>query len=691
VEDLRRQLSYAFIALGVILPVGILGFMTIEGLSFIDSLWLTFITLATVGYGDVYARTEIGRLFTIALLVVGLSVLASALQASFTMLVNPEIRALRQRRRILKTINAMREHYIICGKGEMVDKTVGYLLAGAEARRQAARERAYQPIDYFLDRVFGDDADGHNVRLRRLLRTVILFVVDLFHTDQTILDIVVVVTSDKDYAAHLRSAGLLVIEADPTDDNALKQAGIDHARGLMVILDNDTETLLCVLTAHNLNRVLPITAAVLDEELGRKTARVGATNIITPYEVTGQFLNNATFRPAVNEYFNGLVFDYGAGYGLTSLNLYNDSPWLGKSIKQLQLRKDFSAGLIGIRPEDGLYHYAPLEDYILQEDDVLIAVAPRNRIRDLIQACRGDNNEKRHIPVFQAIPLKIAAPVGRQPLTLSDAEAMIPSLAGHFIICGDDAVARSAIDKLDPERAFVIICQDETLTAELLQRGFRVIQGNPTQENTLMKAGVRKAQGIAISLENKADSVMTVLTARTLNKRILITGTAHSDDMVEKLERAGADRVVSPFHLAARFIILAATRPEVNDFIAYVLYNYQTRLETTELYMENEARWIGKSIAALRLHAEFNAGIIGIRKADKLTYVYAPPQDYVIQPNEVLIVVTPMDKSDELRDAAHGSGKRPATLRKATSVMQSDMWTRDILQELINQRSQGQD
>lgn len=688
-EDLRRQLTYAFIALAVILPVGILGFMALEGLSFIDALWLTFITLATIGYGDVYARSEIGRLFTIALIIVGLSVLASALQASFTMLVNPEIRVIRQRRRMYKTINAMRQHYIICGKGEMVDKTVRYLLRSAEAKRQYAREMTYKPIDKFLDRIFGDDADGHHVRMRRRMRGIILFFVDLFRTDQTILDTLVVVTKDKDFATHLRSAGLLVSEGDPTDDNVLQHAGIDHARGLMVMLDNDTETLLCVLTAHNLNRVLPITAAVLDEELGRKTARVGATATITPYEVTGQFLNNATFRPAVNEYFNDLVFDHGMGYTLASLNLYDDSPWVGKSIEQLQLHQKFSAGIIAIRLEDGTYSYAPVNDYILQEDEVLIAAVPGNRMHDLIQACRGSHTEKRHIPIFQSLPLKAPTPVGKHAYSLEEAEIAVNNLSNHFIICGDDTVAISAIDKLNPERAFVIISNNDEWTDTLLQRGFRVIHGNPANELTLIKAGVRKAQGIAISLESKADSVLTILTARTLNKRLLITATAHTDDMVEKLERAGADRVLSPFHLAARFVILAATRPEVSDFITYVLYNYQTRLETTELYMEGEAPWIGKTVGELKLHDEFNAGIIGIRKADKQTYVYAPPTHYVIGQNEVLIVVTPMDKSDELRDAAHGTGKRPTTLRRA-SVMQSDMWTRDILKELINQRSQSQ-
>jgi voltage-gated potassium channel len=689
VDDLRRQFRLALLALLIIIPIGVMGFMLIEHLSFIDALWLTFITLATIGYGDVYARSEAGRIFTIVLVIFGFSALASTLQAAFTFFISPEIRTARQRRRMYHVIGSMKQHYILCGKGEIVDKTVGYLLQFAESRRQMVRDKTYAPIDHALDRLFGDDEKGHFARPRRLLRGMIMAVIGFWRRESTILDVVVVITGDRDYALHLRSAGLMVLEGNPAETLTLRQAAIEHARALVVALDNDTETLMTVLTAHNLNRILPITAAVLNEDLGQKIVRVGANAVLTPYEIAGQFLNNATFRPAVNDFFNSLLFDSAADDRVTQIELHDDSPWIGQSIKALRLRERFGAGLIGIRQTDGSFLYAPHESYVLQEDEVLIAVGKAHYIETMQSASQGDSR-KHHMTTFQPIHFRPEPPRGRRSYTLPEAEIAIQNMSGHFIICGTDRVSCSSIDKLNPERPFVIISDDDETVNDLMERGFRIVRGNPAHESTLLKAGIKRAQAIMVSLEDRADSVLTILGSRTLNKRILITATAMTDDMVDKLERAGADRVVSPFHVAARFILLTATRPEISEFLNHVIYNYQTRLETTELYLEESSPWIGKKIGDLGLHERYQAGIIGVRLADRHNYLYAPPEDYVLQPHEVVIAVTRMDTSDGLRDDAHGSAdKRPATLRR-NHVLQSDLWTRDILKELI-ERGQGAD
>jgi len=103
--------------------------------------------------------------------------------------------------------------------------------------------------------------------------------------------------------------------------------------------------------------------------------------------------------------------------------------------------------------------------------------------------------------------------------------------------------------------------------------------------------------------------------------------------------------------------------------------------------MESDATWIGQSLASLRLDKRFDAGVIGIRLADRETFIYAPEGSHVIKPFEVLIIVTPMSQSDALRIDAHGTeGKRPQTLRQI-KVMQTNTWTRDMIQELIEGRA----
>ncbi len=682
-EDLQRQLRIAIFAFLIIVPIGTVGFMWLEGWSFVDSLYVTVITLSTIGYGDLTPEDPYGRLFTIVLAVSGLSAFAFAGQAFIQFFTSPILRTVRQRRITQRKVDKLSNHYIICGMGEMVDRTVEYLLQGANARRDSIREQQYRPIDNFFDRLLGDDEDGHALWLRRPIKKLSHTLINMFQTQSTILDILVVITHDENYAQQLRNNDLLVIKGDPTVDGVLIDAGIKRAQAMMIMLDNDTETLLSVLTAHTLVPTIHITAAVLDDDLGRKIVRAGATNVLNPFDTAGQFLNSATFRPAVNAFFNGVMFEHTTSYSLTQLTVREGSPWLGKTIGSLKLQNNFSAGVIGIRYDNSRYGYAPSDQYILQEDEVLIVVAPSENIQALQLACAGTTHKTR-FAVWQPLPVQHPSLRSEQTYSLVEAENAIASMSKHFIICGNDRIARSAITRLDPTRPFVIISNDNTLTSELIKRGFRVVHGNPSSEETLLKAGVRRAQAIMVALEKKADSVLTVITSRALNKRLLITTTANTDDMIGKLERAGADRVVSPFHVAARFVLLTTTRPELSGFMSAILYNYQTGLETTEIYMEEDSVWIGKTISELRLGKTYDAGVIGIRQPDHKTFLYAPSTDYVIRPHEVLIIVTPMKYADTLRDDAHGGTVRaPTTLR--SKVLQSARFTPDEIQALLKQ------
>jgi len=685
-QDLYAQIRIAVIAIVVVVPIGILGFMLIEGWSLLDAVYVTVITLSTVGYGDSVPKSDAGRIFTIFLLLIGIGSFTYAAQAAIGLLTNQAFRDARQRLHTYKKIKKLKNHYILCGAGELVDKTISYLLQAAETRRQFVWEQAYQPFDHFLDRLMGDDADGHNVRLRAKLKHLIMYYIRSLRRSSTILDVIVVITEDRQYAEHLREAGLLVIRGKPSNDQVLKQAGIQRAQALVAMLDTDTETLLTVLTAHKLSPALYITAAAIDEALQQKMLRVGAHNVVAPFDVSGKFLNNITLRPAVSDYFSSILFDQASAYKVTQLPLWDDSPWIGRRLGALHLTDQFKAGVIGIRSQNGEYIYAPTGNYELQEDEVLLVVAPSQHIQALQAACYEGTIHKPRFPSWQRLPGKDEILSSAKTYTLETSERSVAHMSKHFVICGTDRVARNAIDNLNPERPFVIVSDDEEFTQELLGRGFRVIHGNPTNEQTLKKAGVDHAQAIMVSLADASQTVLTILASRSLSRNLLITATADTDDMIDKLHLAGADRVINPYHVAAQFVIHSTTRPEVTNFIQSVLFNYKTGLETTEIYMENDAHWIGKSLSELRLNKRFDAGVIGVRLEDRETFLYAPPGSHVIQKQEVLIIIVPMAKSDELRVDAHGDeSKRPATLRRV-KVLQTSKWTRDMIQELIESR-----
>jgi Trk K+ transport system NAD-binding subunit len=258
-------------------------------------------------------------------------------------------------------------------------------------------------------------------------------------------------------------------------------------------------------------------------------------------------------------YFDSILFDQEASEQMIHLFLQGGSPWIGKSLGDLNLRERFKASVAGIRLEDGHYLYAPADDYILQEDEIVLAVVPVLSIPMVRQDCCPDNSAPPRTTHWQRLPTTRIIQRSDKSYSLREAEDAIKTMARHFIICGDGPVISNALDKLNPERPFAVISDDNTLTSEMLKRGFRVVHGNPADEDTLLRAGVDRALAIMVSMTNNANSVLTVLNSRTLNRHILITATASTDEMIPKLRRAGADRVVSPFQCGS--ICLAGNNP----------------------------------------------------------------------------------------------------------------------------------
>ena len=688
VNDVRRQFRAAAILIFIVVPIGIAGFSIIEGMSVFDAIYVTIITLTTIGYGDLTPTTQLGKLFTLGLVAVGMSALLFFLSSSFAMLFSAEAMT---RRRLFKSrqkISKLQSHYIICGAGEMVDKTIGYVLHGAAIRRSQHRANAYQPIEKWVNRLLGTPERGRLHGLRRLIQGLFAFYHNVFVDHDTLLDLLVVVTDDEDFAVHLRAAGILVVVGDPTDNDDLLAAGVTRARAIMVMLNQDTESLLTVLTARNLSERLNITAAAIEEDLKVKMVKAGANVVLAPYEVAAQFLNSATLRPAVNDFFSSILFEQDHHHQITQLELEDDSPWIGRQIKDLALREKFNAGILGIRLESGDFVHAPGGRRILQEDEILLAVAPGPAVPVIQRECRPlGRNEMRFASYQRLIPERESKRL-EDIFSLEESEAAIEEMAKHFVICGNDHIIQSAVRFLDPSRPFVLISKDEEVTERWLERGFRVIHGDPTKEITLKKAGIARAQAVMISAQDKAAAVLTVLSARNISKSLLISVTATTDDMIEKLQRSGADRVVSPFHVAAQFVLLSTTRPEIADFLQHVLYNEITGLETAELYMEDDSPWIGKTIRELALSMRYRAGVVGIRRANRRDFLYAPPPEHQVQAQEVLIVITPMEYFDEMRANATGhKDKRPATLRLEVDVTKSGVWSRDMIRELIQQHN----
>lgn len=648
--ETRRQIRTALIVFLVVLVVGISGFMLIERMSLLDAVWLTIVTLATVGYGDIVPQTELGRLFTIVMLLTGLGVFAFAVQAFLTLLFSPDLIRFRQQARTTRLVAKLRQHFIIIGQGDLVDHAVESLVKRANIRRAVQARRMVQRFGRRLPPRAQQFIYKTTLKLSRQI---------------TVADLVVCVTQDPTCASDIRAMGILAIEGDPNDDETLARAGITEAQALMVMEDSDTDTLLTVLTANVCNPNLMITAAVQDSRLAHKLMRAGANHLIDPADVAAQFLNNVTFRPAVNEFFSSILFEQETeGWHVLQVFMYDDSPWIGRPVSDLDLHGRFDgAGLLAVRRADGSYAYYFTPDDVFEEDEVVLVIAPEDAIPAILRDSRPGQTYRAYGNTWQRLVTLEPQTRADSPMTAERAAQSVAQLRNHFIIGAGGQVAASALDRLAPERPFVVITADPVEAAALLGRGFRVVEGNLTDESTLKRAGIERALAIMVATDDRAANVMAVLTCRTLNKHILITSVAEADEMVAKLQRAGADRVINPARIASQFLLLATTRPVISDFMNYVLYNRATGVETTELYIEDGSPWAGRSIASLQVWRDYDARIIGVRRSDT-AMTYSPAESYIIQPGDVVIAITTMQKSDPLRDFAYGEAqRRPQTLR----------------------------
>ena len=215
-KELRSRLIFSSILIGFIIAFGTVGYMVIEGWNLLDSLYMTIITITTVGYREVHTLSSYGIVFTIILLIGGVGIILYVLASGARVILEGELQEVLGRRRLEKKIKELKDHYIICGYGrmgsivckELKDKGISFVVI----------EKNPVPLD------------------------------------------------DKD---------ILIVDGDATSDETLKRAGVERARGLVSVLPTDAENLFVVLSARELNPDLFIVARASDEGAEQKILRAG--------------------------------------------------------------------------------------------------------------------------------------------------------------------------------------------------------------------------------------------------------------------------------------------------------------------------------------------------------------------------------------------------------------------------------
>lgn len=314
----------ALLALLVVLVFGTLGYRAIEGWDFLDALYMTVITLTTIGFGEVRPLDRVGKIFTLGLIIVGVGVVGYTLVTATRLIVEGEINAIFKRRRSMKTIQRLENHMIICGFGRM-----GSFIC------HELHQRGIQ---------FVVVENGQHVQER---------IVEL---------------------------GYLLSPGDATEEEVLRAAGVDRARGVVSVLNTDAQNVYTILTCKEINPNLDVVARATEDAAVKKLVRAGASRVINPYEIGGMRLVLGILKPTVVSFLEVVMDSRQLNVELEEVCVAGESVYVGKRLVDTDIRKELDLIVIGAKKKDGTMVFNPGPATVVDAQDTLIAMGKQEML-----------------------------------------------------------------------------------------------------------------------------------------------------------------------------------------------------------------------------------------------------------------------------------------------------------------------
>lgn len=320
-------LRNALALLLLITAIGVVGYMAISGMSFLDAFYMTAITLSTVGYREVVPLTPAAQLFTVALIFSGLGVVLYGASLVAGDVIEGRLQRVFGRRRVQRQIEQLADHYVVCGFGRM--------------GRIVCKELAAKPARF------------------------------------------VIVEKDPAALRHLEGEGHLYVDGDATEDAVLSQAGIARARGLVSALSRDEDNVYVVLSARQLNPELLIVARAEDERSETKLLRAGATRVVSPYVIGGSRMAGALLRPAVLDVVDLATHHRSLELKIEELAVAPAAFVTGLTLRDSGLREQDGLIVIAIKKASGEMVFNPGAETRIAAGDRLVVIGQQNSLIDL--------------------------------------------------------------------------------------------------------------------------------------------------------------------------------------------------------------------------------------------------------------------------------------------------------------------
>lgn len=234
-------------------------------------------------------------------------------------------------------------------------------------------------------------------------------------------------------------------------------------------------------------------------------------------------------------------------------------------------------------------------------------------------------------------------------------EKKIAKLSGHYIICGFGRIGSIVCRELSERPVpFVVIEQNGEFCDKIAAEGFLYIQGNATEDDILLAAGIERARGLITAVTSDTENVYITLTARGLSPDLFILSRAGDEGSEKKLTRAGASKVISPYNIGGSRMAQAILRPSVMDFIEIATAGQNLELQLEEIVVSGASRLAGMSLEQTGVRKEFGLIIVGIRSG-AAPMVFNPPAETIITAGDILIALGPQPSIVKLENIARTS------------------------------------